>query len=360
MSRKPQKSLPYTLLTMLPAGLFWLAVNLRHLLYSWRILRQHEPKIPTICVGNLTVGGTGKTPHVQLLVELLGSCGMSVAVLSRGYKRRSSGFRYVEAGSPAELVGDEALQVKRRFPGVTVAVCVNREQAIQRLQKEHPGLQVVVLDDAFQYRRVKAGLSIVLTTFDNLATKDYMLPLGRLRDSVNQLPRAEIVVVTKCPQKLRPIDFNILEKDLKIRPYQHLYFTTYTRGEYVSLSSGQAGKPEKKRAIALAGIAQPKAFFEGLKKDVTLVQTFRFADHHRFTAGDIRRIEKVYAEHPDSVIITTEKDAMRLLDTPMSDELRSAIYYQPINVDFLNNGKQSFTKNTFSYVRENKRIGHLY
>ncbi|MDR2937341.1 MAG: tetraacyldisaccharide 4'-kinase [Prevotellaceae bacterium] len=354
------KNILHILLALPLAGLLWLVVNVRHLLYAWKIFKQHEFKTPVICVGNLAVGGTGKTPHVQMLLQLLSEQGVKVAVLSRGYKRKSKGFLYVETESMAAKVGDEPLQIKRRFPNVAVAVCKNRFYAIQRMKKEVAGLQAVILDDAFQYRRVKAGLSMVLTTFDNLVTKDYMLPLGRLRDSANQLSRAEMVIVTKCPHNLRPIDFNILEKDLKIRPYQHLYFTTYECGEYVHLSTGEAKKPETKSVIALAGIAHPKPFFKNLEKDFTLVQSITFPDHHHFGKRDVGRLQKALAAHPGSAIITTEKDAMRLAHTPMSSELRSAIYYHPINVEFLNNGKESFAKNTLSYVRENKRISHLY
>ncbi len=356
----PQRNPLCILLAMLPAGLFWLVVNIRHLLYSWGIFKSQEFKILTICVGNLAVGGTGKTPHVQMLAQLFTEQGIRFAILSRGYKRKSRGFLYVEVGSSAREAGDEALQAKRRFPNAIVTVCENRAYAISRLQKDFPDLQVVILDDAFQHRKVQAGLSIVLTTYDNLATKDYMLPLGRLRDSANQLPRAEMVIVTKCPQNLRPIDFNILEKDLKIRPYQHLYFTAYASGEYVHLSSGKAEKPEAKSALALAGIAKPQPFFEGLKKDFNVVQAFKFGDHHRFTKCDVKRLEKALIAHPQSIVVTTEKDAMRLADTPMREALREAIYYQPINVEFLNKGQTCFAQKIMSYVRENKRISHLY
>jgi tetraacyldisaccharide 4'-kinase len=360
MSHPPQKNLLCILLAMLPAALFWLVVNVRHLLYNWGIFKSQEFPIPTICVGNLAVGGTGKTPHVQMLAQLFTEQNLRFAILSRGYKRKSRGFLYVEAGSSAREAGDEALQAKRRFPNAIVAVCENRANAISRLRKDYPDLQAVILDDAFQHRRVKAGLSMLLTTCDSLATKDYMLPLGQLRDSANQLPRAEMVIVTKCPHNLRPIDFNILEKDLKIRPYQHLYFTAYASGEYVHLSSGKVEKAEAKNAIALAGIANPQAFFEGLKKDFKVVQAFKFGDHHRYAKSDVRRLEKALAAHPQSVVLTTEKDAMRLADTPMSDALREAIYYQPINVEFLNKGQACFTQKIMSYVRENKRISHLY
>ncbi|MDR0687624.1 MAG: tetraacyldisaccharide 4'-kinase [Prevotellaceae bacterium] len=345
------------------ASLFWLAVNVRHVLYAHKILKQHEFKIPVICVGNLAVGGTGKTPHVQLLLQLLllHSEGIKVATLSRGYRRKSVGFCYVEQSSAACEVGDEPLQIKRRFPQATVAVCKNRALGIKKIIEDNPEVKAVVLDDAFQHRRVKAGLSIVLTTCDNLATKDYMLPLGRLRDSANQLHRAEMVVVTKCPHNLKPIDFNVLEKNLKIRPYQYLYFTTCTYGSMVHLATGKpVAALDAKSVIALAGIANPQPFFDRLKERYPLAQTLRFADHHCFSARDLKRLAQAMQRHSGSVVVTTEKDAMRLMDAGMSDELKSKIYYQPIDTQFLNNGQQCFIQKTLSYVRKNKRIGHLH
>ncbi|MDR1342635.1 MAG: tetraacyldisaccharide 4'-kinase [Prevotellaceae bacterium] len=343
------------------AGLFWLAVTLRHALYAHKILKQHEFKIPVICVGNLTVGGTGKTPHVQMLMQLLGKEGVKAAVLSRGYKRKSSGFFYVEKSSTACGVGDEPLQIKRRFPEATVAVCKDRVLGIKKIIGDNPEVKVVILDDAFQHRRVKAGLSIVLTTCDNLATKDYMLPLGRLRDSVSRLAYAEMLVVTKCPHSLKPIDFNVLEKNLKVKPYQHLYFTAYAYGSMVHLATGKpVATLDGKSVVALAGIANPQPFFDLLSERYTVAQTFRFPDHHHFGARDLSLLEQTMRRRPDSVLVVTEKDAMRLADADVSDELRSKIYYQPIDVQFLNNGQKCFIQKTLSYVRENKRIGHLY
>ncbi|MDR3365465.1 MAG: tetraacyldisaccharide 4'-kinase [Prevotellaceae bacterium] len=343
------------------AGLFWVAVSVRHALYASKILRQHEVNIPVVCVGNLAVGGTGKTPHVQMLVQLLSSEGVKVAVLSRGYGRKSKGFLYVEKTSAARSVGDEPLQIKRRFPEVTVAVCKDRVQGAKKIIADNSEVKAIILDDGFQHRRLKAGLSIVLTTYDNLATKDYMLPLGRLRDAASQLHRADMVVVTKCPQNLKPIDFNVLEKDLKIRPYQHLYFTTYAYGSAVHVATGEpAAALGAKSVIALAGVADPRPFFDLLKERYTTAQTLRFSDHHRFGARDVRQLESAVQRHPDSVVMTTEKDAMRLADVAMSNELKRKIYYQPIDVQFLNNGQKSFTQKTLSYVRKNKRIGYLY
>jgi tetraacyldisaccharide 4'-kinase len=351
----------FTLFKLPLTGLFWLAVSLRHALYEHKILKQHEFKIPVVCVGNITVGGTGKTPHVQMLLHLLEKEGLKAAVLSRGYRRRSKGFFYVEKSSTAGEVGDEPLQIKRRFPEATVAVCKDRALGIKKIIADNPEVKVVILDDAFQHRRVKAGLSIVLTTYDNLATKDYMLPLGRLRDSVSQLARAEMLVVTKCPHNLKPIDFNVLEKNLKVKPYQHLYFTTYAYGSMVHLATGESvATLDAKSVVALAGIANPQPFFDLLSKRYTVAQTLCFPDHHYFSARDVKLLEQAMRQHPDSLLVTTEKDAMRLKDANVSHELRSKIYYQPVDVQFLNNGQQSFIQKTLSYVRENKRIGHLY
>jgi tetraacyldisaccharide 4'-kinase len=357
----PSNNILLNLLKLPLAGAFWFAVNIRHSLYAWNVFKQHEFGIPVVCVGNLAVGGTGKTPHVQLLTQLLSEQKLQVAILSRGYGRKSKGFLYVEANSTAGMVGDEPLQAKLQHPEATVAVCKDRVKGIKKIVADNPTVKAIILDDAFQHRRVKAGLSILLTTYDNLATKDYMLPLGRLRDSVNQLQRAEMVIVTKCPDNLQPIDYTLLSKDLQMRPFQYLYFTTYAYGALVHLSTGKpAANLSATSVIALAGVASPQPFFGWLKQRYTLAQTFRFPDHHRFSKSDVRRLEQAAQAHPDSIVVATEKDAMRLLHTAMSEELRSKIYYQPISVQFLNNGKQCFTEKTLSYVRENKRVGHLY
>jgi tetraacyldisaccharide 4'-kinase len=343
------------------AGLLWLIVSVRHALYACHIFRQHEVKVPVVCVGNLAVGGTGKTPHVQMLTQLLSDEGLTVAVLSRGYGRKSRGFRYVEKASAAREAGDEPLQIKRRFPNVVVAVCEDRVLGVKKIMADSPKVNVVILDDAFQHRRLKAGLSIVLTTCDNLVTKDYMLPLGRLRDAASQLSRAEMVIVTKCPQSLKPIDFNVLEKNLKIRPYQHLYFTAYAYGSMVRMDTGEpVAALNAESVIALAGVANPQPFFDLLRERYSPVQTICLPDHHRFTARDVKQLEKAVQRQPGSVVVTTEKDAMRLADVAIPCELKSKIYYQPLDVQFLNNGQKSFIQKTLSYVRENKRISHLY
>jgi tetraacyldisaccharide 4'-kinase len=345
------------------AALFWLAVCIRHCLYDWNFLRQREFKFPVICVGNLAVGGTGKTPHVLLLLQILAEHGIAAAVLSRGYKRRSKGFRYVEANDNADSSGDEPLLIKRRHPNAVVAVCADRAAGIERIVAEHPTVKVVLLDDAFQHRRVKAGLSIVLTTYDRLATHDYMLPLGHLRDLPSRLRHADIVVVSKCPPTLKPIDFNLLAKHLKPCPYQLLYFSSYRYAQPILLSPSdtpQAAPPLGSEVIAVAGVANPQPFFAQLQHHFQLLQTLTFSDHHRFSRRDILRLESLHESYPQCAIIATEKDAVRLAHLELSASLRSKLYYLPIDVQVINNNLQCFTQKIINYVTANKRVGRLY
>lgn len=338
--------------------MFWLVVSIRHQLYNWGIFRSYEFDFPVICVGNLAVGGTGKTPHVDMLVHLLQEHGVQVAVLSRGYKRKTKGFLYVTDSSSARDTGDESLQIKLRYPAAIVAVSENRVRGIKQIKKDNPNVGVVILDDAYQHRKVRAGMSILLTTYDKLMTKDMMLPLGTLRDKPSRRSHADMVIITKCPHKLRPIDFNVLEKDVKLYPYQCLYFTSYVYRAPISIKAKESNVdfPKSQKVIAVAGIAKPKPFFEHIEKNHSLVQAITYPDHHNFKASDIARLERALKEHPESIVMTTEKDAMRLVDCKLSKELQSRLYYIPISVQFLNNGKPEFSKKTISYVRENKRI----
>jgi tetraacyldisaccharide 4'-kinase len=248
-----------------------------------------------------------------------------------------------------------------------VAVCADRAAGIERIVGEHPELKAVLLDDAFQHRRVKAGLSIVLTTCDRLATNDYMLPLGRLRDLRSRLWQADMVVVSKCPSTLKPIDFNLLEKYLKIRPYQLLYFSSYRYAQPILLTAFdaqqdalQAALPLGSEVIAVAGVANPLPFFEHLQQHFRLAQTLAFSDHHRFARRDILRLETLHQEHPQCAIIATEKDAVRLAGIGLSASLRSCLYYLPIDVQVINNALPSFTQKIINYVSKNKRVGRLY
>ncbi|MGL4908221.1 MAG: tetraacyldisaccharide 4'-kinase [Bacteroidales bacterium] len=349
-----------TLLRLPFAWLFRLVIGIRHWLYDVKIFKSHKFNIPVICVGNITVGGTGKTPHTQYILDLLTQQKIKVGVLSRGYKRKTKGFLYVNIDSTAKQVGDEPLLIKRSCENQIVAVCANRVLGIKKLQYDYPDLQAVILDDGFQHRKVKAGISMVLTTYDNLATQDYLLPVGRLRDTKSQLKRAEMLIVTKCPVKVSPIDLKLKVKQIAAKPYQHLYFTRYKTKTPINIETKQEIDKKTKNIIGLAAIAQPESFFKNLMSSYNLVHALTFADHHHFTKRDLQCIETLMQHYQDAVLVTTEKDAVRLINLPISEASKKRIYYIPIEVKFLNNGESCFSKNIFNYVTKNKRISHLY
>jgi tetraacyldisaccharide 4'-kinase len=335
-----------------------IALSVRHALYDWGILRSHTFDFPVICVGNLAVGGTGKTPHTLLIANILQKENIEFAILSRGYKRKSKGFRYVENTASATEVGDEPLLIKRNVSDAVVVVCKNRVRAIRRIKQEHPEVRVIVLDDALQYRKLNAGLSVLLTPYNRLMTHDTLLPAGRLRDLSSRRHKSDIVIATQCPDTLQPIDFNMLQKNLKLYPYQQLYCTRYLYSIPVSLATGKEVVLQKNSSvIGLAGIAHPQPFLDYLKKSYTLAHFFVFADHHHFAGKDVQKIRLALQQRPDSFIITTEKDAVRLLDCGLHNDELQRIVYQPIKIQFLKDKQVNFSQNILYYVRENKTIG---
>ncbi len=294
--------------------LYGLAIGIRHLLYDMHILHSREVSVPTICVGNLTVGGTGKTPHIEWLIRQLGSR-YKVAVLSRGYRRRSRGFVLADESSTADTLGDECMQLHRKFPNVPIAVCRNRVEGIEQLLKRCPKVQVVLLDDAYQYLRLRCGVYILLTTADRLYTDDRLLPLGRLRDFARQSQKANAVIVTKCPDTMTPIDRRVASNRLQLPAYQNLFFSGI---RYQPL-------PKFKNALLLTGIARP----DYLLQHIGDVPHIAYPDHHRFTKADIRHITEA-AEQAD-IVFTTEKDYARLLAVELSDSLKDKLF--PIEIE---------------------------
>jgi len=333
-------------------------VWLRNMLYDEHVLHSFKPSIPTICVGNLAVGGTGKTPHVEYLVRILQENGYVVAVLSRGYKRRSVGFVEANKDSTAASIGDEAMQMKLKFPDLIVAVCEDRFLGIRRLQRLHPDLQVVLLDDAFQHRRLRAGYYILLTQADRLYVEDDLLPLGRLRESAQGSLRADMIVVTKCPDNVLPIDLRIIDNKLHVPPSQSLLFSRMSYLDLVGVfdESHKTSKINKiNRVLLLTGIAQPHYLLEHVKSLAAEVYSLDFPDHHAFTEEDIRRIERAFDEEHCDFIITTEKDAVRLRESASFPErLKPHVFAQPIETVFLNDDKQTFNSNILHYVGKSK------
>jgi len=349
--------------------LYGTIVYLRNRLYDLNIFKSREFDVPVISIGNITVGGTGKTPHVEYLVSLL-SEKFEVATLSRGYKRKTKGFRWVETESTAAEVGDEPLQIKNKFPKVTVSVCENRVDGVEKLldQKNEKTPDVVLLDDAFQHRRIKPGLHILLIDYNRPIKDDKLLPVGRLREGVHQTRRANIIIFTKCPDEVTPIMRRILQNDVGLLPYQNLYFTKLEYDKVVPVFSanilGDDFYKEKKYSVLLVtGIASPKLISDYLKAFSNKIEELTFPDHHNYSTTDIQTIfdKFVSVQSKNKIVITTEKDAMRFKDfAEMPEELKNALYYLPIKVNFLEQGKKAFNKKILDYVGENKSNRELY
>ena len=321
------------------AAIYGGAVALRHLLYDEHLLPKYEPRIPTICVGNLAVGGTGKTPIVEYLIRLLQSNGYSVGVLSRGYKRRTHGLMIASSAATADTIGDEAMQIHRKFPDVLVAVCEDRVSAIKRIQKmpNHP--DVILLDDAYQHRAIICGLNILLTAYDRLYVHDHLLPWGTLRDLPYRATKANIVVVTKCPDSIRPIDKRVVDNSLRPATFQHLYFS---RMKYADAAI--EGVP-----LVLTSIARPEYIIEHVRAIEPQTQVLTYPDHHRFTSSDVKTILQ-RAERCDC-ILTTEKDMQRLLLTDLQEHVSKPVIVLPITIT-IDQETRTFDDDVLTYVRE--------
>ena len=341
---------------------YGLVVGLRNHLFEIGVLKSHTFKTPVISVGNITVGGTGKTPHVEYLVRLL-SDKLKVAVLSRGYKRKTKGYVLATKESTTSDIGDEPCQVKRKFPNVHVAVDANRCEGIERLttDSQTKDTEVIILDDAYQHRYVKPGVNILLIDYNRLIIHDKLLPAGRLRESQHGKNRADIVIVTKCPDNLTPVDFLVLTKALGLFPYQKLYFTTFRYNNLKPLYMGDerplSDITSDTNVVLLTGIASPRQMLGLLHQHTQHVKPLTFADHHRFKAKDIQRINAVFESLPEpKMIVTTEKDNARLFGMPgLSDDVRHHIYMLPIEIAFLLDGEENFNDKIIDYVRKNSR-----
>ncbi len=298
-------------------------------MYDAHILRSHPAVLPTLCVGNLAVGGTGKTPHIEWLIEQLRPS-FRLAIVSRGYKRKSRGLVEAFAGSTAADIGDECMQLHIKYEDVVIVVCTNRHTAIEYIKKKHPEVQLVLLDDAFQFRHLKADFNMLLTTADNPFYADRMLPLGSLRDSEREKLRADVVVVTKCPQKMSPIERRNMTICMHLPAYQHLFFSTM---QYAPLPDKLQKLSPESKILLLTGIAQPDDLKNYIRQHFRQVEHLRFADHHNFSPKEIEYI-KQKAEQADAVV-TTEKDLARLsccdLPEDLSGKLTAIRVYPVIN-----------------------------
>ena len=342
--------------------LYGIGVAFRNQLFEAGILKSQTYATPVISVGNITVGGTGKTPHVEYLIRLLKDK-TNLAVLSRGYKRKSHGFVLGDAHATIYDLGDEPFQMMQKFPGITVAVDKKRTRGISNLIHGAAGkeIDVILLDDAFQHRYVKPGINILLVDYHRLIIYDELLPSGRLREPASSKNRADIVIVTKCPTDMKPMEFRVLTKAMALYPYQQLYFSTHTYEHLEPLfGEGELEKLEdlaNQHVLLLTGIGLPEQMRLDLEPYAKEIKPLAFADHHQFKEKDIQLINETFSSLPSPrCIITTEKDAVRLKTIEgLSDEVKQHLYVLPIRIKILLDQELSFNKYIIDYVRKNSR-----
>ncbi len=338
-------------------------------MYNIEFLRSKDYPIPIVCVGNITVGGTGKTPHVEYVVRVLKEQ-YHVAVLSRGYKRKTKGFLEVFTDSSGKEVGDEPLQIKQKFPDITVVVCENRRKAIDILLKRtDPKVDVIVMDDGYQHLAVNAGVYLLLVDYHNPIYEDRLLPYGNLREPQHHKSKAHIIIVTNTPPDIKPIEKRIVQKKLELYPFQYLYFTHIEYKSPVLVFPGYFSAIKfnftrcKYHVLLVTGIANPKPLKEHIKRFSFSIESLTFPDHYYFRAKDIELIKSTFDKirHEPKIIITTEKDSIRLREAENHELLHQLpVFYIPIEVNFLYNEQKMFNQELIEYVRKNQPISSIY
>ena len=339
--------------------LYGIGVWIRNAMFKWGILKERTFGVPIIVVGNLSVGGTGKTPHVEYIIDLL-KYKYHIGMISRGYKRATKGFVLATRRSTPADIGDEPYQIYQKFQrDISVAVCEDRVAGIEELLRIDPKINLIVLDDGFQHRYVKPTVSIVLTDFNRPVFEDKLLPYGRLREPLNAIYRADMVVVTKCPERLKGIEYRILKNGLKLFPYQGLFFSSIEYAPLKPLFPDEAidapylsWLTKEDTILAVSGIANPKPFLRYLKSFYAHIAIKTFPDHYNFTRRDLDALLRRFNDLPGErkLLITTEKDAVRLINNPyFPQELKECAYYVPVcvrfdphNIDTFDNELQKF------------------
>jgi tetraacyldisaccharide 4'-kinase len=349
--------------------LYGVLVWVRNYLFDQGVLISKSFRIPIISVGNISVGGTGKTPHVEYLLELL-SGDLRVATLSRGYKRKTRDYRIAGINSNATEIGDEPLQIKKRFPETVVAVDRKRVNGVRMLLKHEPAVDVILLDDAYQHRSLKPGFSVLLIPYDHPNDKDHLLPAGNLREPARNRNRANIILITRSPERMKPIERREIVNNMNLSIGQHLYFTSISYGELVPVYEKASQRDTewfRKNAggvLIVTGIAFPRPIRQYARRISTNLKEISFPDHHTFSTKDMDRISSTYHSLKDEwnelLILTTEKDAMRFREHHVSDEIRDAMRSVRIHVKFLNEDQANFDQQIRNYVSSNKRSSILY
>ncbi|MDD3637477.1 MAG: tetraacyldisaccharide 4'-kinase [Bacteroidales bacterium] len=335
--------------------IYQLVLILRHALYDWGVFRSTSFKIPVVCVGNLSMGGTGKTPHIEYLIRLFANK-YKTAVLSRGYGRSTKGFLLAKGEMTYRDIGDEPMQYFKKFKNVTVAVDEKRVRGVNTLLNSPSPPEIILLDDAFQHRAIRAGLNILLTDFHNLYPNDFLFPAGHLRDITAAAKRADIIIVTKTPKVFSPFTRRRLIEIIQPKPSQTLYFSYLSYGRMIPVGeTRQTATPRRISTILLfCGIANPYPLQDFLQNKCTELITVDFPDHHIYTQKDMHHIVNEYENilGKNKIIVTTEKDAMRLIDSPYFSLFKNIpLFYVPIEVNFHEDEQQSFDQQLNEYVR---------
>lgn len=334
---------------------YYLCLKTRHFMYDHNfLLKSKEAEVPTICIGNITVGGTGKTPHTEYLVRMLSLdsywSGRNIAVLSRGYKRKSRGFQIIPLDGKALNYGDEPTQMKRKFPEVNVAVHKKRIEACDILvhpEKKNLNIapaNVIVLDDAFQYRKLKATLNIVLIDYAHPLENDQLLPLGRLRDLSERTKSADIILVTKTPIYITNEQKEAFIKDIKLSESCKVFFTSIKHNEPQAVfpEEGDQRYVYSPKVIILSGIANDMPLRRALSDNYQIVDRISHPDHHKYGNSDIKKLTAIIKKWPTAIIITTEKDAVKLFDLDiMPLNIKQRLFYVPIESSFISESEQA-------------------
>lgn len=349
--------LNYLRFLLLPfSPIYGLIVFLRNKLYDWGIFKSTQFNLPVICVGNLVLGGAGKTPVTEYLVRLL--VNYKVAILSRGYGRKTKGFLLADEHATAQTIGDEPLQFYNKFKNITVAVCEDRVKGIGILQQNH---DVILLDDAFQHRSIKAGLNIVLFEFEKLKKWQFLLPAGNLREPFFGYKRADCILITKCPAQLNKIDLIGINRKFDLNINQRLSFSSLKYGEFTHLYHQEVLTDINGYEIfMLTGIANPKPMHAYLSQFAAGIYPFNYPDHYNFTLQNIKDLIRKFNDNlaNKKIIITTEKDSQRLLNENFKHLLLNLpVFYLPIEVQLAPKDKLHFDKKIVDYVKSTKRIG---
>jgi len=344
--------------------IYGLAVLVRNILFDLRILSSTRFKLPVIAVGNITVGGTGKTPHVEYLIRLLKD-EFKIAVLSRGYKRKTRDFILASTKSGITDIGDEPRQMKLKFPNVHIAVERNRVRGVTTLLESIHKLELVILDDAFQHRSIHPGLSILLIDYNRPIFQDMLLPAGNLREPWHSIKRADLIVVTKCPDNLSVEERSAFVANLKLKSKKDIFFTRYTYGEPVPVYPDRHGLQDpvpyrylsrtKTGVMLVTGIANPAPLRQFLEQNLRIDDELVFDDHHEYDLKDIRFIQNRFQtiEQVDKCIMVTEKDAVRLQELDIPDKrFRKSFYYIPVEVRFLAKGEKPFIKRIHKFLKK--------